>query len=107
VIPKGWPAKRLSDAKAAAREARQEAGVSGKMNNRPIGDYRYRKKMQDGALRVVDVDVYALWVKKQRRSWQEKDERVRVWFAQSDAARKVREPKLKALIAAFVVQRDS
>lgn len=102
VIPKGWPAKRLSDAKAAAREARQEAGITGKMANRPIGSYRYRKRMPGGLIRIVDVDVYVLWVKKQRKSWREKNQRVRVWFTQSDAARKVREPKLKELIAGFV-----
>jgi 8-oxo-dGTP pyrophosphatase MutT (NUDIX family) len=101
VIPKGWPAKRLSDPEAAAREARQEAGISGKMSNRPIGSYRYRKRLPGGLVRVVDVDVYVLWVKKQRKSWREKDERIRVWFSQSDAARKVREQKLKELIAEF------
>ncbi len=102
VIPKGWPAKRLSDPKAAAREAREEAGISGKMGNRPIGSYRSRKRMPGGLVRIVDVDVYVLWVKKQRKSWREKDERIRVWFTQSDAVRKVREPKLKEMIAAFV-----
>lgn len=105
VIPKGWPAKRLSDPKAAAREARQEAGVTGKIGGQPIGTYRYRKKMPLGHFRVIDVDVYPLWVKKQRKSWRERDERIRVWFAQSDAARKVREPKLKELIAQYVRQR--
>ncbi|MFT3732343.1 MAG: NUDIX hydrolase [Hyphomicrobium sp.] len=103
VIPKGWPAKRLSDAKAAAREAKQEAGVSGKMKGPPIGSYRYRKRMPGGIVRVIDVDVYVLWVKKERKSWPEKDERVREWFAQSDAARLVREPKLKVLIGQFAV----
>lgn len=105
VIPKGWPAKRLSDPKAAAREARQEAGVIGKIGGQPIGTYRYRKKMPLGHFRVIDVDVYPLWVKKQRKSWRERDERIRVWFAQSDAALKVREPKLKELIAQYVRQR--
>jgi 8-oxo-dGTP pyrophosphatase MutT (NUDIX family) len=105
VIPKGWPAKRLSDPKAAAREARQEAGVIGKIGGQPIGTYRYRKKMPLGHFRVIDVDVYPLWVKKQRKSWRERDERIRVWFTQSDAARKVREPKLKELIAQYVRQR--
>jgi 8-oxo-dGTP pyrophosphatase MutT (NUDIX family) len=93
----------LSDPKAAAREARQEAGVTGKMADQPIGSYRYRKKMPGDVVRVIDVDVYVLWVKKQRKTWRERDERVRVWFAQSDAARKVREPKLKELIAGFSV----
>lgn len=101
VIPKGWPAKRLSDPKAAAREALQEAGVTGKIAARPIGTYRYRKKMPQGTFRLIDVDVYPLLVKKQRKSWRERDERVRVWFSQSDAAQKVREPKLKELIAGY------
>ncbi len=103
VIPKGWPAKRLSDPKAAAREARQEAGVTGKISDTPVGGYRYRKKMADQTIRVIDVDVYVLWVKKQRKSWLEKDQRVRVWFTQGDAARKVREPRLKTLISQFDV----
>jgi 8-oxo-dGTP pyrophosphatase MutT (NUDIX family) len=101
VIPKGWPAKRLSDAKAAAREARQEAGVSGKIGANPIGSYRYRKRMTREIVKLVDVAVYALHVKKERKTWREKHERVRVWFAQDEAAKKVREPKLKELIASF------
>jgi 8-oxo-dGTP pyrophosphatase MutT (NUDIX family) len=101
VIPKGWPAKRLSDAKAAGREARQEAGVTGKIDDVPTGGFRYRKRMPGGLVRVIDVDVYVLWVKKQRKSWPEKNERTRVWFSQSEAARKVREPRLKTLIAQF------
>jgi 8-oxo-dGTP pyrophosphatase MutT (NUDIX family) len=101
VIPKGWPAKRLSDAQAAAREARQEAGITGKINDVPTGAYRYRKRMPGGLVRVIDVDVYVLWVKKQRKKWPEKSERTRVWFSQSDAVRKVREPRLKTLIAQF------
>jgi len=99
VIPKGWPAKRLSDAKAAAREAKQEAGVTGKVASSPVGQYRYRKRMPSGAIRVIDVDVYVLLVKKQLKTWQEKHERMRVWLPQSEAAKKVREPRLKTLIA--------
>ncbi|MBS0233400.1 MAG: NUDIX hydrolase [Proteobacteria bacterium] len=101
VIPKGWPARRLTDAKAAAREARQEAGVTGKISELPIGRYRYRKRMPGGLVRVIDVDVYVLKVKKQRKSWREKRERTRVWFPQSEAAKKVREPRLRALISDF------
>ena len=39
IIPKGWPSKRIKDHKAAAREARQEGGVKGKIKpkgNRPL-----------------------------------------------------------------------
>ena len=43
VIPKGWPSKKLSDPKAAAREASEEAGVTGKVDRKLVGTYTYRK----------------------------------------------------------------
>ena len=70
VIPKGWPSKKMSDAKAAAREARQEAGVTGKVWRKPVGFYRYRKVLPENS-RILDVAVYVLWVRKQRKSWPE------------------------------------
>lgn len=100
VIPKGWPSKRLSDADAAAREAKQEAGVTGKIGAVPIGSYRYRKTM-GAEVRFIDVVVYTLWVKKQRKRWREKNERTRAWFSLDEAAEMVREPRLKTLIAGF------
>jgi 8-oxo-dGTP pyrophosphatase MutT (NUDIX family) len=100
VIPKGWPSKRLSDADAAAREAKQEAGVTGKIGGVPIGIYRYRKTTGT-EVHFIDVVVYALWVKKQRKRWREKGERTRAWFSQDEAAKMVREPRLKTLITGF------
>jgi 8-oxo-dGTP pyrophosphatase MutT (NUDIX family) len=98
VIPKGWPSKRMSDSAAAAREALQEAGVTGKISKRPYGNYRYRKIEKEGS-RLIDVTVYVLRVKKEKKQWKEKAERNRVWFDAETASRKVREPKLRALIA--------
>lgn len=100
VIPKGWPSKRLSDRDAAAREARQEAGVIGSMKSRPIGTYRYRKVQPDGT-RLLDVTVYLLKVEREKRSWPEKDQRQRSWFKAEAAARRVREPSLQKLIRAL------
>lgn len=100
VIPKGWPSKRLSDRDAAAREARQEAGVIGSMKSRPIGTYRYRKVQPDGT-RLLDVTVYLLKVEREKRSWPEKDQRQRSWFKADAAARRVREPSLQKLIRAL------
>ena len=100
VIPKGWPSKRLSDPAAAAREAKQEAGVTGKISGMPIGSYRYRKIMLEET-RVLTVACYVLWVKKQRKRWREQDVRTRVWFPQDEAVRKVREPGLKTLLASL------
>ncbi|SFV36934.1 NUDIX hydrolase [Hyphomicrobium facile] len=106
VIPKGWPSKRLSDPDAAAREAKQEAGVTGKISRVPVGSYRYRKKTVEH-IRVLTVTCYVLWVKKERKRWREQDQRTRVWFSQEDAVKKVREPGLKILIASLEVRPKS
>ena len=97
VIPKGWPSKRLSDREAAAREARQEAGVVGTMKSRPIGTYRYRKVELEGT-RLLDVTVYLLKVAKEKKRWPEQEQRQRTWFKAAAAARRVREPSLQKLI---------
>lgn len=97
IIPKGWPSNRLKDFEAAAREARQEAGVTGKISSEPIGTYRYRK-LEPGMTRTMDVDVFLLKVKKEKKSWSEQHQRQRAWFAIEVASRRVREPKLRALI---------
>jgi 8-oxo-dGTP pyrophosphatase MutT (NUDIX family) len=100
VIPKGWPSKRMTDSAAAAREAKQEAGVTGKITKTPFGNYRYRKIEKEN-VRLIDVTVYLLWVKKEKKQWKEKAERNRVWFDALTASRKVREPKLRALLASL------
>lgn len=97
VIPKGWPSKRLKDKDAAAREARQEAGVTGKIRGKPLGGYRYRK-IEPGGSRLLDVTVYLLKVERERKRWPEQNERERSWMALEVAARRVREPNLRQLI---------
>ena len=101
IIPKGWPSKRIKDYKAAAREARQEAGVKGKIKPKAIGSYRYVKpELGEGA--PIDVAVYLLSVRKQvERLVREKHERRRAWFDVLDAACKIAEPELSALIGAL------
>jgi 8-oxo-dGTP pyrophosphatase MutT (NUDIX family) len=43
IIPKGWPAKGKPLHKSAAREAREEAGVVGSVERRPLGVFSYQK----------------------------------------------------------------
>lgn len=97
VIPKGWPMKRLKDWEAAAREAMEEAGVAGKIGSKPIGVYRYRK-VEGETSRLLEVVVYLLKVKKEKKRWREQDQRSRTWFPLEMAARRVREARLAALI---------
>jgi 8-oxo-dGTP pyrophosphatase MutT (NUDIX family) len=97
IIPKGWTSKRLRDCKAAAREAREEAGVKGKIFREAIGTYRYiKRELGDGVF--VEVRVFLLKVSKRCKRWPEKRERRRAWFDLKDAAGKVSDPELSILI---------
>ena len=97
IIPKGWTSKRIKDFKAAAREARQEAGVKGKILRDAIGTYRYiKRELGNGAL--IEVRVFLLKVSKRCKRWPEKRERRRAWFDLKVAASKVSDPELSTLI---------
>src|SRR6478752_10115874 len=94
IIPKGWPMKRKSPHRAAAREALEEAGVVGEIRKKPIGSFSHRKGKQG----KCKVKVFALEVTRQRKSWREKGEREVQWFSPAKAARKMREPVLRRMI---------
>jgi 8-oxo-dGTP pyrophosphatase MutT (NUDIX family) len=97
IIPKGWTSKRIKDCKAAAREAREEAGVKGKILRQAIGTYRYiKRELGNGAL--IEVRVFLLKVSKRCKRWPEKRERRRAWFDIEDAAGRVSDPELSILI---------
>ena len=101
VIPKGWPMKGKKPHVAAAREAFEEAGVTGRIVKRPIGAYGYIKHLKNGAPLQCTVDVFPLKVSTQRTQWPEQKERTAHWFSAQDAAAAVDEPDLQALIDAF------
>jgi 8-oxo-dGTP pyrophosphatase MutT (NUDIX family) len=104
IIPKGWTSKRLRDRKAAAREAREEAGVKGKILREAIGSYRYiKRELGDGVL--VEVRVFLLKVSKRCKRWPEKRERRRAWFDIVDAASRVSNPELSIIIS-MLQERD-
>ena len=100
VIPKGWPWPDYEDHAAAAEEAIEEAGVSGKIGTKPIGKFTYLKQLEDGAVRVT-VSVYPLEVEKVREKWLEKNERRRAWMSPAKAATLVNERALKTIIKIF------
>jgi 8-oxo-dGTP pyrophosphatase MutT (NUDIX family) len=101
VIPKGWPIKGMSSAKSAAREAFEEAGVVGKIAKAPIGSFAYDKRLRNGRLQHVRVAVFALQVEREREAYLEKGQREKLWLPAAEAAERVEEPELAALIRAF------
>jgi 8-oxo-dGTP pyrophosphatase MutT (NUDIX family) len=101
VIPKGWPMRDFTPGVAAAREAFEEAGVVGKARRRSAGVYHYDKRLRSGRLQHVRVMVFPLEVTEVRDIWPEMVERDRLWTTQDDAASRVDEPELKALLTTF------
>jgi len=98
VIPKGWQGEGLAAPDSAEREAREEGGLVGRVGDRPIGRYRYRKKLADGSSVACSVEVFALEVERQLKSWPERKERHTRWFVPREAAAAVKEPELAAMI---------
>jgi 8-oxo-dGTP pyrophosphatase MutT (NUDIX family) len=101
VIPKGWPMRDFTPDVAAAREAFEEAGVVGQARGRSLGVYHYDKRLRSGRLQHVRVMVFPLEVAEVRDIWPEMVERDRIWTTPADAAERVDEPELKALLAKF------
>jgi 8-oxo-dGTP pyrophosphatase MutT (NUDIX family) len=101
VTPKGGRMPGKTDAEAAAEEALEEAGVEGAVAADPLGTFRYLKVLKRRAPRWCVVSVYALEVRVEHDDWRERGQRERLWVSRDEAVRRVDEPDLKALIAAF------
>jgi 8-oxo-dGTP pyrophosphatase MutT (NUDIX family) len=101
VLPKGWPEGDESFYDAAAREAGEEAGLSGSISRQEIGRYFYAKALASGEEIPCEVLVYPLEVDKVADKWKEKRERKRKWVSPAVAARLLNEPDLCKLISAF------
>ena len=98
VIPKGWPKKGKSPHRLAAREAFEEAGVTGAISRRSVGSFSYEKRLKNGGLIEFEVRVFPLEVKRQSKQWPEMQERKIKWLSASKAAEKVKEPMLGKII---------
>jgi 8-oxo-dGTP pyrophosphatase MutT (NUDIX family) len=98
VIPKGWPIDGLKPPDAAAAEAAEEAGLVGEVEDRPIGSYRYQKRLKGERTTAVQVIVFPFMVRGHAEQWKEQDERRIAWFRYQKAAALVAEPSLRHLI---------
>ena len=101
VIPKGWPMKGISAHHAAAREAFEEAGVTGLPLSKSLGIYHYDKRLRTGRTQHVRVFVFPLAVAAEHDSWPEQAERDRRWVSPGESAAMVDEPELRRLLARF------
>jgi 8-oxo-dGTP pyrophosphatase MutT (NUDIX family) len=104
IIPKGWPMEGHQPSMCAALEALEEAGVSGEIEKNAFGHYQYIKQFRLGINVPCKVDIFALKVTRERKTWAERNQRERRWCTVAEAAAAVSEPELRRLIVRFGVQ---
>jgi NUDIX domain. len=97
ILPKGWRVKGKTPAQSAATEACEEAGVSGFVDEEPIGSYSCFWEGGDGR-ELREVVVYGLEVVATLADWAEKGQRRRAWMPLPEAARAAGEPGLARII---------
>ena len=101
IVPKGWPLAGRTPSECAAQEALEEAGVLGEMDQKPLGWFSYDKLRKSGEVLHCKVQVYAMEVARQRRSWAEKAARQTRWCSPQEALSHVSEPGLRQIISKF------
>lgn len=82
--------KKENDRQAAAREAREEAGISGKFSKEPFGHYTYIKVK--GNIACI-VSVYLPEATDARPQFAEATKRQFEWVSACEASRRVVEPE--------------
>lgn len=94
VVPKGILEPGLSPQTSAAKEAKEEAGVIGRVAEKKIGSYRYEKWEAE-----CKVDVYPMFVTQMiaDEDWEEQH-RGRYWMSVSDAANALYQEALKPMV---------
>ncbi|KIN63862.1 Nudix domain protein [Sulfitobacter noctilucicola] len=101
IMPKGWPIDGRTPAASAAREAWEEAGVTGKVTDRCLGAYSYGKDVgMDDAMPCIAM-LYPVEVKSLAKRYPESGQRRRRWVSRKKAAKMVAEPELARLLLSF------
>ncbi|AHE52518.1 NUDIX hydrolase [Sphingomonas sanxanigenens] len=103
IIPKGHIERGMTAAASAAKEALEEAGVTGRIGGK-VGTFDYDKLLTSGAARRLRVSVFPLEVVEELDEWEEQALRERAWFAPEEAAAATAEPELQAIIRRFAAQ---
>ncbi|MCB9258695.1 MAG: NUDIX hydrolase [Ignavibacteriales bacterium] len=91
-IPKGIIDKDLTPQESALKEAKEEAGISGKISKHKIGNYTYKKWGSK-----CSVDVFALEVENIYDTWEENN-RQRKWVTTIDIDNFIKKKKIIKLV---------
>ena len=98
VIPKGWPKIDVPFHEMAAIEAKEEAGLIGTIDKKPIGTYNYKKRLHIFAKITCEVKIFPLQVEHQLIDFPEKSQRNLYWLPLEKAAKNVTEGDFSSLL---------
>lgn len=101
IVPKGWPMDGKTPAECAMQEAWEEAGVTGKTQDRCLGLYSYNKLVDDKSGMPCVAMLFPVLVKSLSNDFPEAGQRHRKWFSLKKAAQQVTEPELARIIRDF------
>ncbi|MBC7968868.1 MAG: NUDIX hydrolase [Verrucomicrobia bacterium] len=101
IIPKGWIAPGLSAADSAAKEAWEEAGVTGRVLTPAIATYTAQKWGYP-----CRRDVFLLHVETALEDWLEAKQRKRQWLSLTEATKHVKGKALKRLFTKLQADPD-
>jgi 8-oxo-dGTP pyrophosphatase MutT (NUDIX family) len=105
-LPKGWPIGATKPHQTAEIEAFEEAGLVGNAKPKAIGRYKHQKIRGKRKI-ICDISVFPLEVRKQSKSWPEREERDTIWLPARKAVARVHKPELSRLIERLMHQRSS
>lgn len=97
VIPKGWISPFMTSEDSAAKEAWEEAGITGKVYTPMLGDYNTRKWSYP-----CQVEVFLMAVETESTDYPEVRRRKRQWMSIAKATKCVREADLKNLLKSLL-----
>lgn len=100
VIPKGGIENYLTARRSAEKEAFEEAGITGSVGHKCLGEYLYVKSENKNG-DECHVKVFPMSVRKELENWPEKKLRKRKWVKAKDALPFIAEKKLREIISDF------
>lgn len=99
IIPKGWPEPGLSHTEIAAKEAWEEAGLTGSVHPDLYASYETSKSIEPGTDLPVRMDIYLLANPNQATNFPELGQRKVKWLPIERAVERVEDHGLKKVLS--------